>query len=419
MIEKLNIINFGGLDNVKISLNSINILIGKQASGKSVSAKLIYYFKGVFMEIYNGIKDEKSKVEIDKGLIKKFEEYFPLQSWPDKPFEITYFYGDESLKVSNKKRNKIKIEYSEGIKKQFSTCRRLINKDKANYKPEDDFDLYRPSFSTQEAFLRNLNSSLEIKASSVNIFVPAGRSFFANLQSNIFSFLSNNKNVDPFLIEFGSFYESMKSFPTFARRKESAAQKHISELIYDILGSKHVRDKNKDYLIHSDNRKINVSFSSSGQQEILPLAVILSKLVEINFTGDRITVFIEEPEAHLFPTAQKRIVELIATVFNDVRNDIQFIITTHSPYILTSFNNLIQAGKLVNEYKNKPEVIEKIHQSVSNLEIISPDLLSAFAMENKTCIDMRDKETDLINSDLLDDVSDEIAIQFDALIDVE
>jgi predicted ATPase len=50
---------------------------------------------------------------------------------------------------------------------------------------------------------------------------------------------------------------------------------------------------------------------------------------------------VEEPEAYLFPVAQKQIIDLIALLAN--QNENQVIVTTHSPYILSSFNNLLYA----------------------------------------------------------------------------
>jgi predicted ATPase len=85
---------------------------------------------------------------------------------------------------------------------------------------------------------------------------------------------------------------------------------------------------------------------SSGQQEALPLTLILKALTEINFIGKGSTCYIEEPEAHLFPFAQRDIVNLISLSFNRSVVPSQFILTTHSPYILTAFNNNIHAGEL-------------------------------------------------------------------------
>ena len=48
MKEKIEIKNFAGIGHWEIELNAINIWIGPQASGKSITAKLFYFFKSVF-----------------------------------------------------------------------------------------------------------------------------------------------------------------------------------------------------------------------------------------------------------------------------------------------------------------------------------------------------------------------------------
>ena len=81
--------------------------------------------------------------------------------------------------------------------------------------------------------------------------------------------------------------------------------------------------------------------------------IILKSLNYINSTGGGYTIYIEEPEAHLFPTAQKRIVQLLARTFNNTNSNFQIIVTTHSPYILSSFNNLIYENKTRKNKWNK------------------------------------------------------------------
>jgi len=419
MKEKVIIENFGGIEYSIIELNSINVFIGKQAVGKSITAKLIYFFQGIFKEIFDGIQEDKTKLEIDKSLLKKFEGYFPSESWPKKEFRITFFWGEQNVIIERKSKSKLKISYSDLVKKQFSIGRRIIKKDKESNSNGDEFDIYRPSYESNEKYIKNLNKCFGGSISYNRVFIPAGRSFFANLQSSIFSFLSNNKAIDPFLVEFGSLYENFKGYPTRFRRNNNPLDEHVDKLVLDIMGGKHVREKNKDYLIHADKRKINVSFSSSGQQETLPLTVILNSLIRIKFTGDNITVFIEEPEAHLFPAAQKRIVELIATVFNNSRNNIQFVITTHSPYILTSFNNLIQAGIIKNRIENSTKKLKSLTSKVSIYEILESKKVNATVIENGQSKSLVNSNTGLIQSEILDSVSEEIATQFDGILDVE
>ena len=55
-------------------------------------------------------------------------------------------------------------------------------------------------------------------------------------------------------------------------------------------------------------------------------------------------MIIEEPEAHIYPLLQKRVMEFIA-LFANIQDSGVFI-TTHSPYVLTVANNLYYAGVL-------------------------------------------------------------------------
>jgi predicted ATPase len=89
--------------------------------------------------------------------------------------------------------------------------------------------------------------------------------------------------------------------------------------------------------------------------------MLLDKLGNSRYTyGREQSLFIEEPSAHLFPLEQKQTIELIVQIFNslkDEKNFVRFFITTHSPYILNSLNNILKKGSLLEKYKNKEEEI--------------------------------------------------------------
>lgn len=418
-MEGVQIQNFGGIKELQIELNSINVFIGKQASGKSITVKLIYFFKGIFREIIDGYQSGKSKAEIDSVIIKKFIEYFPIDNWPSKTFYIRYFFNDEYIEVKRIDKTKIKIEYSELVKKQFSNCRRLINSDKERIKNDDEYGIYRPSVSITSKYIKRLQKELGQTVGLTQIFIPAGRSFFANLQSSIFSFLSNNNAIDPFLIEFGSFYENIKPITTrnYIPKSKNEIVSIIDSYLLEILNAKYHREKDKDFLVHNDKRKINVSFSSSGQQETLPLLLILKAISIIGFIGDGATIFIEEPEAHLFPEAQRKIVELIASVYKLSNNNLQFFITTHSPYILTSCNNLLQAQKVRASLKTNSS-INKLNKIVPEHTQINPLEINSYAMNNNTAFNILNREFGIIESSYLDSVSENIAIDFDGILNL-
>lgn len=417
-MERIEINGFGGLKDTQVYINNINVFIGKSASGKSITIKLIYFFKSFFREFFEAAENEETKVELNKKLLSKFEEFFPFESWNESTFEIIYYYNelDFSKITKTSLKSKITIEYSKAVFKQYNNAKRLIKVDKEKFQAKDKFEVYRPDYRVFERFINLVKSELGEKCAFSQIFIPAGRSFFATLQSSIFSFLSNNKAIDPFLVEFGSFYENIKGIVTRdpVSTKVKSDLKIIDDLIIEILGGKYNRIKSKDYIIHEDKRKINLAYASSGQQETLPLALILKALTKISFTGGGLTLYIEEPEAHLFPSAQKKVVELIVSVFKLSKCESQILLTTHSPYIISSFNNLLQAGLIEKDNNN-----DKLYQIVNKFFIIPPNTLNAISVEKHQFQSILNKEFGLIDSEYLDSISSIISNEFNQLIDLE
>lgn len=415
MKETITIKNFGGLKDAVIPLNSINIFIGKQASGKSVTAKLIYFFKKIISNIMFDVIREKTKEESDAITLDVFIKYFPQEVWTNSFFYIKYEFGNESIVVEHTEKEGLSLHYSEKIAKLFPFVKEL----ESNRKMKQEEGAMLLPLHYIDDYNHFVEKELGIIASNEQRFLPAGRSYFANVLDNVFSILSSNQTIDPFLIKFGADYEYLKRIFNrnnlkFDERKDSLLSEFIDNLIAEILVGNYVREDNEDYIIHKDNRKINVSFSSSGQQETLPLLVLLKSLTRITVKGSGATTYIEEPEAHLFPSAQKKIVELISVIYNHAGISLQFVITTHSPYILTAFNNLLQAGHLLENGADK----KKLFKIVPEFEVLKCGELNAYAFQDGGVVSLIDEETGLISADLLDQVSEEIAVQFDELLEL-
>src|SRR4028119_1857329 len=102
MAEKLIVKNFAGIKDLEIEIKRINILIGPQASGKSVCAKLLFYFKNFVREILSVVENEQTKRDLDSSYSKKFEEYFPPDSWGNYDFFIRYEISNVFIEVSRK-----------------------------------------------------------------------------------------------------------------------------------------------------------------------------------------------------------------------------------------------------------------------------------------------------------------------------
>ncbi len=416
MVEKLIIDNFAGIEHLEIEVKKINIMIGPQASGKSVCAKLLFYFKEFVSYLINFVENEKTKRQFDSFYSYKFKEYFPRKFWGDHNFNLRYEIDNHFIQISrNKSKSKFNviINYSDSYKSALNNLRIIHRKVK-------DEMLKNPSFIHSNLLVSN---SLETKSycekflgkesTYYQAFIPAIRSFFAHIEKNIFLLLSHQESLDPFIENFGKLYEITKHF--FDRneleiKREILTNGELKPLVEKILCGKYFHEKGEDFLETSDGRKISISTCSSGQQETLPLVVILSIMPFLqNLNDEGLTIYIEEPEAHIFPTAQKSIVELIATV-------LQFFITTHSPYILTATNNLLQAGLIYQDAND--QVIEKLEKIVPRYKTLLTKDVAVYSLMDGFCKSIISEETGLIDTNIIDSVSEELAMEFDQLLDL-
>jgi hypothetical protein len=158
-------------------------------------------------------------------------------------------------------------------------------------------------------------------------------------------------------------------------------------------------------------RRVRLADASSGQQEALPLLLTLG-LVFSGLESKR-DVYFEEPEAHLFPTSQREIVELLAAAFNLAKDSVRFVLTTHSPYILTTFGNLLQAGQ---RYDAVAQPDEKLERIMPRVYALCPGDVAAYSLADGQARSIIDPETKLIEADIIDNVSMEIDEQFHRLL---
>ena len=91
-------------------------------------------------------------------------------------------------------------------------------------------------------------------------------------------------------------------------------------------------------------RDLPLMHSSSMVSELAPIVLYLRHIVR---PGD--TLIIEEPEAHLHPTAQVELTRLLAGV---AKAGIRVIITTHSEWVLWELANLVRMSELPLELRN-------------------------------------------------------------------
>ncbi|MBJ7296325.1 MAG: AAA family ATPase, partial [Dolichospermum sp.] len=171
-------------------------------------------------------------------------------------------------------------------------------------------------------------------------------------------------------------------------------------------------DLDQERIYFNNNQYVELQYASSGQQESVWILLLI-----LRYILDTTSVFMvfEEPESHLYPESQSDIVELIGLLANVYNN--QIIITTHSPYILSAFNNLLyayQVGK--NKIGDEKEAVESI---VNSKSWIDPNRISAYFISENGYESIIDEKLKLIQAEKIDSASSIINDKFNDLFNLD
>lgn len=423
-METLNINHFAGLKEAKIEIGSITLIIGQQATGKSVTAKLIYFFREIGFQITAATIAGRGIEEFKNDCKTKFCRYFPPDSWPPRNFSIVYTNNHEKVCVEyNHDEGKsptivlsLSAFYEECLvkfSKRWGELSSKVPEGDPVKKEEARRQFHKEIFETLDAKLGKWSKFQQI-------FIPAGRAIVSFLQASVFRTLESGQDLDPFLISFGAFVEESKAM-LFERRflqtgrDRSEGVKAFQKMLSTVINGDFKRVKGQDSLSYADGRRVRLAQASSGQQEVLPLLFVLGRFISRRHVSGR-SVYIEEPEAHLFPATQRAIVEFMASTYRARQEEMCLVITTHSPYILTAMNNLLQAGKKYSSSPN-PEAKKQLEKIIPSSQALYPGEVKAYSLENGEAKSIICPDTNLIDAEIIDVVSQDIAVQFDDLLE--
>jgi AAA15 family ATPase/GTPase len=309
-IDHINISNFKSIRNLKIEgLSRINLLIGKPNVGKS---NILEAF-GVFSLPYLTLGSEKKISSLIR--LKNINEMF--------------FDGitENSISIKTNKTSCICSLSKDRVEKiSFNgySCNILIHEQNSNYFLELDSSL-KISFKTDNLIfplLKNYTFKLDIKGRKANL--PFLQPPFGN---NILSAIEDN--------------------PTLKQ---------------DIL--KLFEDYNLKLVFDKASQELKIMKPQKGNEIFLvPYNSVADTLQRIIFyktaivTNKNSVLIFEEPEAHAFPPY---IVHITQEIIDAQSN--QFILSTHSPYVLDYFleNAFDETSIFMVDYKNGETVSNKL-----------------------------------------------------------
>ncbi|MBP7533342.1 MAG: tetratricopeptide repeat protein [Chitinophagales bacterium] len=240
-----------------------------------------------------------------------------------------------------------------------------------------------------------------VYANTEFLYVPAERNFVALAAGAMQNLLLNDVPIMRGLLKFGAEFEK--------------ARAHVSEQDIPFLGIKYRYNNGTDYIesnSEGNTAAIKMRESASSHQAVVPMYVCMNYWSE---KYNKSMLVVEEPELNLFPTSQKELIGFIIKSCLFAKPSNQLIITTHSPYTLTSLNNLLEAD---NTHRLKPRLIDKILAIVPFEKWVDGNHIAAYHLKKGEAINIFNKEYRIIADSGIDEVSDILNEEFNLLLDL-
>ncbi|MCP4124035.1 MAG: AAA family ATPase, partial [Bacteroidetes bacterium] len=139
-MENLRIRNFLIIKKADVDVKKMTLFIGPQANGKSIIAKLLYFFREFISTTYLGsVRNFENKRQLEKKGKSDFEQCFPKYAWTDQNFEIIYRNHDIEVSIihrKNKKGNATKLDFSKDLAVLHRKLKSIYRKREAEYHEE-------------------------------------------------------------------------------------------------------------------------------------------------------------------------------------------------------------------------------------------------------------------------------------------
>lgn len=372
--ERLIVRNFGPITNLDIEFRRLTLFIGDQGSGKSTLSKLLTICRDYnwwLQMLENANAEDVKKPFYDFGI----NEYFMDDTF------ISYTMTGLSIKYEN-----------------GAFC--IVS----DYIDADDIKTYflylnKRYGSGQDAAVDEAQAKeLEPYARAV-LYILAERNLVGNLSESLASMLTAQVPLPKPLMEYMSMFErAKKEYPSYN---------------IPFFNVKFVKKNGKERIeLVGKDKDLPLSACSSGLQSAIPMLMVIDYALK---TESFNSFVIEEPEQNLFPQNQFEMLSFVTSKLWDKNHRRQFIITTHSPYLLSSLNVLMLAYKL--------QHIEGVREEAEKIIIpgytVNPDDVSVFALDPTSevyCKSLISEKTGLVSVNDLDSASEIIGDDYDKLM---
>ncbi|WP_281669756.1 AAA family ATPase [Segatella buccae] len=390
-MKHLVIRHFGPIKEVDMDLRRVNIIIGPQSSGKSTILKIACFCDWMERQIeltQNPDKYCDSNFFIENLIgFHKLEGYLQQETYIRYENDaVSFDYSEKNKKCTFKwneakrwKYKRTKIAY---IPAERNLVAAIPNWYQVNMNKDNILDFMKEWEFARKAFLKG-EQILDL---------PIKYEYNAYNQGDRIK-LENGKELD--LTVASSGLQALTPLYVMLRYLTSEYYKEAhTNVEQDMLRQN----------LHEVVAKECAGLTKGEQQNI----------IDTILTPHHTDLFVEEPEAHIFPSTQKSFVYSLVEMLNGNVQHTCFL-ATHSPYILTAFNNIILAGETMAMSKEKADKVSVI---MPKRQTLCYDEVAAFEMSNGRDHSIMDEDFRLISADAIDAASQEISNDFDYLLNI-
>lgn len=429
MENKIVIQNFGPVKEAQINLNkNFQIFIGTQASGKSTICKIVYYVQKIrdytldyLMDAAQFTQNHKNEYfnNYMKYLTKQFMGCFGKTKHMQK-FNISYMFAGKHINIFLNHDGYVGFSLDAKLKEELLG---LINEASEMFLNNFNTKGLLDNITAVGVMKRHLNKQLFLVFENDNdiIYIPAGRSLLATMSEQLQDVSTDEmdltmqefiKLIKVTKNKFGTKIPEMITdyVKTVKGQINNAAVDQAYELIKKILKADYISETDGEKIYFDEYHWVKLMYGSSGQQEVLWILMLAFAAI---LEKKKSFIIIEEPEAHLFPIAQKYVMNLISLMINSTNSEV--IITTHSPYILTSTNILLFSEKVENQHTKLTKIVipKNLRVSYENFAAYKVDI------SEKVLESLLDEESHMISTSYIDEVSSITNSELDELITME
>ena len=354
--------DFGPLHNVSFDVAPMTIFMGNSGLGKSYANYLFYYLisKSISSDdlcdlLLQKVKEEKSEFdvkleEIENWLHDGVQDYMrrflgDSSLLCDVNFVFNRQSFDENYHISYDIRNP-KNSGKSAEKRLFDVLPMAVSINQDNYSRfilsqfGTEKELLSVSDSICSCLQRKLQHSLGCGYLHRCILFPPGRGTFAGESFSMKSKIASSVGM------YDEYLAGMENAMYLYRKNEKPL---YTDSIAKLIDGQLATEKDDQYLVLKDGRRLSLSAAASSIKEVSPLIYALNNCGDMNYY-----LCIEEPEAHMHPQMQVNLMDLLAQCLN---HGMWISFTSHSDYIMQRVNQLVKLGSIGKKDENKCKVL--------------------------------------------------------------